>query len=134
MTLSWKSLSVAALVYALPVSAQSAQFPATAQGKLAAGFFAAVNSSDEEALGTFQDANFSEAALKRRPRDQRIALGKQLREQAGTLTLKEVKSASTSQIVVTASGSSLPPNSSLTISFTFTGGGAPKIDGVQITN
>ena len=134
MTLSWKSLSVAALVYALPVSAQSAQFPATAQGRLAAGFFAAVNSSDDEALGAFQDANFSEAALKRRPRDQRIALGKQLREQAGTLTLKEVKSASSSQIVVTASGSSLPPNSTLTISFTFTGSGAPKIDGVQITS
>ena len=134
MTLSWKSLSVAALVYALPAAAQSAQFPATPQGKLAAGFFAAVNSTDDEALGAFQDANFSEAALKRRPREQRIALGKELREQAGTLTLKEVKSASNSQIVVIASGSNLPPNSVLTISFTFAGNGAPKIDGVQITS
>jgi hypothetical protein len=134
MTLSWKSLSVAALVYALPAAAQSAQFPATPQGKLAAGFFAAVNSTDDEALGVFQDANFSEAALKRRPREQRIALGKELRDQAGTLTLKEVKSASTSQMVVIASGSNLPPNSVLTISFTFTGNGAPKIDGVQITS
>ena len=43
MTLSWKSLSVAALVYALPAAAQSAQFPTTPQGKLAAGFIAAVN-------------------------------------------------------------------------------------------
>jgi hypothetical protein len=134
MTLTWKSLSVAALVYALPVVAQSAQFPATPQGKLAAGFIAAVNSTDDEALGAFQDANFSEAALKRRPREQRIALGRQLREQAGALTLKEVKSASASQIVITASGSNLPPSSVLTLSFTFTGNGAPKIDGVQITN
>ena len=134
MTLSWKSLSVAALVYAMPVAAQSAQFPSTPQGKLAAGFFAAVNSSDEEALAAFQDANFSEAALKRRPREQRVALGKQLREQAGTLTLTEIKSASATQIVTTATGSNLPPGSTLTISFTFTGSGTPKIDGVQITS
>ena len=87
MTVSWKSLSVAALIYALPAAAQTGQFPGTPQGKLAAGFFAAVNSSDEEALAAYQDANFSEAALKRRPREQRVALGKQLREQAGQLTL-----------------------------------------------
>lgn len=130
----WKSLSVAALIYALPAAAQTGQFPGTAQGKLAAGFFAAVNSSDDEALVAFQDANFSEAALKRRPRDQRIALGKQLREQAGQLTLKEIKSASANQIVATASGSNLAPGALLTISFSFTGNGAPKIDGVQITN
>jgi hypothetical protein len=134
MTVLWKSLSVAALIYALPVAAQSVQYPATPQGKLAAGFIAAVNSTDDEALGAFQDANFSEAALKRRPREQRIALGRQLREQAGTLTLKEIKSASASQIVLTASGSNLPPSSLLTLSFSFTGNGAPKIDGVQITN
>ena len=134
MTLSWKTLSVAALVYAMPVAAQSAQFPGTPQGKLAAGFFAAVNSTDEEALGAFQDANFSEAALKRRPREQRIALGKQLREQAGNLTLKEIKSASGNQLVATATGTNLAPGAVLTISFTFTGGDNPKIDGVQITS
>ena len=134
MTLSWKTLSVAALVYAMPAAGQSAQFPGTPQGKLAAGFFAAVNSTDEEALGAFQDANFSEAALKRRPREQRIALGKQLREQAGTLTLKEIKSASGNQIVATATGTNLAPGAILTISFTFTGGDNPKIDGVQITS
>jgi len=134
MTVSWKSLSVAALIYALPAAAQTGQFPGTPQGKLAAGFFAAVNSSDEDALATFQDANFSEAALKRRPRDQRVALGKQLREQAGQITLKEVKSASESQIVAIASGSNLPPNAVLTFTFSFTGNGTPKIDGVQITN
>ena len=134
MTLSWKSLSVAALVYAMPVAAQSAQFPGTPQGKLAAGFFAAVNSSDEEALAAFQDANFSEAALKRRPREQRVALGKQLREQAGTLTLKEIKSSSATQLVATATGSNLAPGSMITFSFTFTGNGTPKIDAVQITS
>jgi hypothetical protein len=129
-----QSLSVAALLYALPAAAQTGQFPGTPQGKLAAGFFAAVNSSDEEALAAFQDANFSEAALKRRPRDQRIALGKQLRDQAGQLTLKEIKSASANQIVATASGSNLAPGAILTISFSFTGNDTPKIDGVQITN
>ena len=134
MTVLWKSLTVAALVYALPAAAQTGQFPNTPQGKLAAGFFAAVNSTDDEALVTFQDANFSEAALKRRPREQRIALGKQLREQAGQLTLKEIKTASANQIVATASGSNLAPNAVLTFSFSFTGSGAPKIDAVQITN
>ena len=134
MTVSWKSLTVAALIYALPAAAQTGQFPNTPQGKLAAGFFAAVNSSDDEALVTFQDANFSETALKRRPREQRIALGKQLREQAGQLTLKAIKSASDKEIVATASGSNLAPNALLTISFSFTGSGAPKIDAVQITN
>jgi len=134
MTVSWKSLTVAALIYALPAAAQTGQFPNTPQGKLAAGFFAAVNSSDDEALVTFQDANFSETALKRRPREQRIALGKQLREQAGQLTLKAIKSASDKEIVATASGSNLAPNALLTISFSFTGGGTPKIDAVQITN
>ena len=54
--------------------------------------------------------------------------------EAGTLTLKEIKSASASQIVLTASGSNLPPSTLLTLSFTFTGNGAAKIDGVQITN
>jgi len=134
MTVPWKLLSVAALIYALPAAAQTGQFPATPQGKLAAGFFAAVNSSDEEALPAFQDANFSEAALKRRPREQRIALGRQLREQAGQLTLKEIKSASATQIVATATGSNLPPNSVITFSFSFTGDSAPKIDAIQITN
>lgn len=130
----WKSLSVAALVYALPVAAQSAQFPATPQGNLAAGFFAAVNSSDDDALATWQDANFSEAALKRRPRDQRVALGRQLREQAGQLSLKEIKSATATQIVATATGSNLGPGGVLTFSFSFTGGATPKVDGVTITN
>jgi hypothetical protein len=134
MTVSWKSLSVAALIYALPAAAQTGQFPSTPQGKLAAGFFSAVNSSDEDALATFQDANFSEAALKRRPREQRVALGKQLREQAGQITLKQIKSASESQIIAIASGSNLPPNAVLTFTFSFTGNGTPKIDGVQITN
>jgi len=132
MNVMWKSLALAAFVYALPAAAQSGQFPATPQGKLAAGFFAAVNSTDEEALAAFQDANFSEAALKRRPREQRIALGRQLREQAGQLTLKGVTASSPTQIVATATGSNLPASEVLTISFTFTGGGTPKIDAVTI--
>lgn len=134
MNVMWKSLAVAALVYALPAAAQSGEFPATPQGKLAAGFFAAVNSTDEDALAAFQDANFSEAALKRRPREQRVALGRQLREQAGQLTLKQIKSATATQIVAIASGSNLAESALLTISFTFTGGDTPKIDGVTIAN
>lgn len=126
--------SVAAVVSAMPVSAQSAQMPATPQGKLAAGFIAAVNANDDETLATFQDQNFSEAALKRRSREQRIALGRQLREQAGQLTVTEVKSATASQIVVTAAGSNLGPGGALTLTFAFTGGAPPKIDGIQITN
>ncbi len=134
MNVMWKSVAVATLVYALPAAAQSGQFPATPQGKLAAGFVAAVNSTDEDALAAFQDANFSEAALKRRPREQRVALGRQLREQAGQLTLKHIKSATATQIVATASGSNLAESALLTISFTFTGGDTPKIDGVTIGN
>jgi hypothetical protein len=128
-----KGLAVASVVFATPLLAQVSQFPGTPQGQLAAGFFTAVNSPDEEALVRFQEANFSEAALKRRTRDERQALARQLRDQAGALTLQEVLSASPNQLVVSAKGSNLPASKRLTVTFTFTSGSSVKIDGVQIS-
>jgi hypothetical protein len=112
--------------------AQAPKFPDTAQGKLGAGFFDATNTGDEEALARFQEANFSEAALKRRTAEERKASNRQLRETAGRLTLVEVKSATASQLVVTASGSKAP-GFVLTITFSFTGEENPKIDRLQIS-
>lgn len=127
-----RSLFLVSAVFAAPVAAQAVQFPSTAQGQLAAGFFSAVNSPDEEALVRFQEANFSEAALKRRSREQRQALARQLRDQAGSLTLEEIRSSGSNQLVAIARGANLPANMRLTITFTFTGSPL-KIDGVQIT-
>lgn len=110
--------------------AQQLQLPDTPQGRLAAGFFAAANSPDEDALNRFQEANFSAAALRRRSPDQRAAYNRQLREEAGALTPVEVRSASASQIVLLARGSNLP-GVTLTITFVFTGS-PPKIDRMEV--
>lgn len=120
------------LVVAAPAVAQQRTLPETPEGRLVAGFLAAVNSSDEEALGRFQAANFSEAALKRRSPEERAERNRSLREQTGGLTLVEVRSASSSQIVLVANGASLPKDVLLTVTFTFAGK-PPKIDGVQIS-
>jgi hypothetical protein len=124
---------VAMLVAASPVSGQQTELPDTPEGKLVSGFLGAVNASDEEALIRFQEANFSEAALKRRTPEERAARNQQLRQQTGGLTLVEVRSASADQIVLIASGASLPKEVQLVVTFTFTG--TPrKIDTVQITS
>jgi hypothetical protein len=121
------------LVAAAPLSGQQKALPDTPEGKLASGFLAAVNASDEEALVRFQEANFSEAALKRRTPEERAARNQQLRQQTGGLTLVEVRSASDSQIVLVASGVSLPTEVQLVVTFTFTG--TPrKIDSVMIAS
>jgi len=83
------------------------------------------------ALGRFQEANFSEAALKRRPTQVRLAQNRQIREDAGTLTPVEVRG-SGNQLVVIVTGSNTPPGMRLTVTFTFTSGDAPKIDQLQI--
>jgi hypothetical protein len=79
MTVLWKSL-----LWLLRLRASccrlTGQFPNTPQ-EAAAGFSRRSTRATTGA-GHFQDANFSDAALKRRPREQRITLGKQLREQA----------------------------------------------------
>lgn len=132
MRRSWRSMMVMLAVLAPRLMAQEVQFPDTPQGKLAAGFFAAANATDEEAMLRFQQANFSEAALKRRSPEERLARTRQLREQAGALTLREVVSSSATQLVVLASGSALPEGLKLTVTFGFTGGDQLKIDTVQI--
>jgi hypothetical protein len=127
------SLALASVVFAGPLVAQSPEFPATEQGQLAKGFFAAANSPDEDAMLRFQEASFSEAALKRRTREQRQALARQLRDQAGALLVESVRSAGSNQLVATARGANLPPNQRLTITFNFTSGSPPKIDQIQIS-
>jgi len=132
MRMIWSGVVAAVTLAVQPLAAQQVQFPDTPQGRLAAGFFAAVNATDEEALSRFQQANFSEAALKRRSPEERAARNRQLRESAGTLTVLQVQSASATQIVVLASGSVLPEGVRLSVTFGFTGGEPPKIDSVQI--
>lgn len=131
MTSAWMTL-VAAVVMAAPAAAQQRNLPDTPEGKLVAGFLAAANSSDEDALGRFQNANFSDAALKRRSPEERAARNQQLREQTGGLSLVEVRSVSPDQIVLLANGANLPKDVMLVITFTFAGS-PRKIDGVQIT-
>lgn len=109
---------------------QQVQFPETPQGRLAAGFFTAVNAPDEAALAQFQESFFSQGALRRRSRDERAALNRSLREQAGRLTPVEIRSASAQQIVVAAHASSMP-GVTLTVTFAFTGS-PPKIERVDV--
>lgn len=120
-----------ALVGAGSVSAQDAAWPDTPQGRLAAGFFAAVNAPDEMALARFQEANFTESALKRRPLEERLARNRQMRE-SGKLSLVKVVSSTGSRLVVDATASNMP-GLTLRIEFGFSGGGSPKIDTIQIT-
>jgi len=124
-----------ALCVATPAMAQSgsASFPDTPQGRMAAGFFAAANASGADALFSFQEANFSEAALKRRPAEERRRRNVELREQVGRMTLLAVRSASDKELVVSAGGSNLPAGMSLTVTFTFTSDPSLKIDTIQIT-
>lgn len=123
--------AVTIMALAAPATAQQARFPDTPQGRLAAGFFAAVGHSDERVLGQFQETNFSQAALGRRSTEERLARNRQLRESAGALSLVSVVSEGDRELVVTASGANAP-GITLMVTFTFTGGDAPKIDAVQI--
>jgi hypothetical protein len=125
-------LVVAMVVPDAMVVAQSAKFPDSPQGRLAAAFFAAANAPDEDALFRFQEANFTEAALRRRPPEERHSRNRELREMVGRLTLITVTSASASRIVAKATGTNAP-GTVWTVTITFTGGAAPKIDAIQIT-
>jgi len=130
-----RTLAVLALVLGLgagTAAAQGSGFPDTPPGRLAAAFFAAANSADEEALSRFQETNFTESALKRRSASERKALNRQLRADAGRLSLIAVQSSSATQLVARASGSATP-GTTWRITFAFTAGPAPKIDSVQIT-
>lgn len=132
MARSVMTMLVAAAIAAVPVAAQERNLPDTPEGKLVAGFIAAANSADEEALARFQEAHFSEGALKRRSPEERMARNRQLREQTGGLSVIEVRSATSSQIVVVANGVNLPKDVLLVLTFNFTG--TPrKVDGVQVT-
>ena len=131
MIRAWKILLAATVVAVAPVAAQQRTLPDTPEGKLVAGFLAATTSGDEDALRRFQEANFSEAALKRRSPEERAARNQQLREQTGGLTLVEVRSTSENQIVLAANGVNLPKEVVLVVTFNFTGN-PRKIDGVQI--
>ena len=132
MTRSWMTMLAAAVIAAMPAAAQQRNLPDTPEGKLVAGFLAAANSGDEEALGRFQEANFSEGALKRRSLEERMARNRQLREQTGGLSVIEVRSVSADQIVLAANGVNLPKDVLLVLTFNFAGN-PRKIDGVQIT-
>lgn len=132
MARSLMTMLVVAAIAAVPGAAQQRNLPDTPEGKLVAGFIAAANSADEEALARFQEANFSEGALKRRSPEERMARNRQLREQTGGLSVIEVRSATPNQIVVVANGANLPKDVLLIVTFNFTG--TPrKVDGVQIT-
>ena len=132
MTRSLMTMLVAATIAVVPAAAQERTLPDTPEGKLVAGFIAAANAADEEALGRFQEANFSEGALKRRSPEERMARNRQLREQTGGLSVIEVRSATQDQVVVVANGVNLPKEVLLVLTFNFTG--TPrKIDAVQVT-
>ena len=112
------------------LSAQ-AKFPDTPQGKLAAGFLAAVNAPDEMALARFQEANLSPAALNRRPTEERLSKNRELRE-LGTLKVVEVVAASATSVTLLLTASN-QPGLTLTMVLGFIGGDSPKIDTIQLT-
>ena len=116
---------------ATAAAAQDAVFPDSPQGRLAAGFLTAANAPDEEAMIRFQAANFSEDALKRRSEEQRRALTRSLREQAGRLSLVRVVSTSASRLVAEVEASNVP-GSLLIMTIEFVGGDNPKINTVNL--
>ena len=126
----WTVLTTLA-VAATTLASQQARFPDSPQGKLAAGFFAAVGNPDERVLDRFQEANFSKAALERRSPEERQARNRDLRERAGALTLVEVVSETATELAVTATGANAP-GVRLLITFTFGGGTPVKIETLQI--
>ena len=119
------------LCLALPLSAQQAELPVTPEGKLVAGFLAASNDPDEQAIARFQEEFFSADLLTRRPAEERAARNRMMRDQVGRFGVLEVRRATSSQIILLASGSNLPPSVRLLLTFTFTGD-PRKIDAVQI--
>lgn len=121
----------AVLCLALPLAAQQAELPDTPEGKLVAGFLAASNDADEQAIARFQDEFFSADLLKRRPAEERAARNRMMREQVGRFGVVEVRRTTSSQVVVLATGSNLPPTVRLLLTFSFTGD-PRKIDAVQI--
>lgn len=122
---------LAAVLFTMPASAQQVQLPDTPEGKLVAGFLAASNDPDEQAITRFQEAFFSADLLKRRPAEERAARNRMMRDQVGRFGVLEVRRTTSSQVVVLASGSSLPPTVRLLLTFTFAGN-PRKIDAVQI--
>lgn len=111
------------------LSAQ-AKFPDTPQGKLAAGFLAAVNAPDEMALARYQEANFSQTALNRRPTEERLSKNRELRE-LGTLKAVEVVAASAGAVTLRLTASN-QADLTLTMVISFTGGDIPKIDAIEL--
>lgn len=120
-----------AVLFAMPASAQQAELPDTPEGKLVAGFLAASNDADESTIARFQEQFFSEGLLARRPPEERAARNRMMREQVGRFSVVEVRRTTASQVVLLASGSSLPPDVRLLLTFTFTGS-PRKIDAIQI--
>lgn len=127
----WTVVTSLAVVTTVAAQQEPARFPDTPQGKLAAAFFAAVGNPDDRVMAQFQETNFSEAALARRSTEERLARNRQLRESAGALTLTGIVSQSDRQLVVSASGASVP-GVRLVVTFSFTAGAPPKIDAIQI--
>lgn len=119
------------MVHAAGGLAAQAKLPDTPQGRLAAGFLAAVNAPDEITLARFQEANFSTAALNRKPTDVRLSQNRELRE-LGTLSVVEVAAASASSVTLILRASN-QQGLRLTLVLGFTGGDSPKIDSVQLT-
>ncbi len=131
MPRSFLPLLALSCLYLSPVAAQAAAFPDTPQGQLAKGFFAAVNAPTVEALARFQEANFSQAALNRYPKEERLNRNRQIREQVGTLTLIDVVSSGANELVLAATVSNVP-GLTVRLVFGFTEGANPKIDGLEI--
>ncbi len=121
----------ALLVLSASGLAAQTKLPDTPQGRLTAAFLAAVNAKDEMALARFQEANFSQAALDRRPTEERLSKNRELRE-LGTLTAVSVVSSSATAVTLTITASN-QPGLTLTLVVSFTGGDSPKIDTISLT-
>jgi hypothetical protein len=128
---TFRTVMTAVALATTTLAAQQARFPDTPQGKLAAGFFAAVGNPDERVLSQFHEANFSKSALERRSAEERQARNRDLRERAGVLSLVQVVSESASQLSVKATGANAP-GVTLLVTFTFTSGAPVKIESLQI--
>jgi CubicO group peptidase (beta-lactamase class C family) len=69
---------------------EEVKLPATAAGERVAAYIKAFNSGDEQAMRSFITSNVSEAALKRRSVDERLAVYREMRGNMGTIELVKV--------------------------------------------
>jgi hypothetical protein len=91
-------LTFASVAGAFAQTKDEVKLPTTEAGERVAAYIKAFNSGDEQAMRSFMTNNVSEAALKRRSAEERVAIYKEMRGNMGTIELVKVLDVTPSMI------------------------------------